>query len=310
MQARSEWDRDNFWAARIGDTMVRMPKPFEIGAVASIVERGLEAAMNGFGPGDRERFASRLWAIVGSQLNMNPIPQAVSPVLQLWANKNSFTGNQIETQREQNLPTAERIGPTTSPTAQLLGKGVDKTVGALMRLTGLGEGAMSPQQIDFAVNAYLGWAGNHAMMAADLAVRPVMDLPGKPTPRIDDYFVIGDFIKKLPPDQSRFTEMYYNHLKKTQEAVADVRMLQQTGQLEKMAQVMKENKNETALAHLYQSSSRRVGQINQRMRWVSMRGDDNMSPDEKRAELDRLTQLKNNIIERTEATRTRSEARQ
>jgi len=244
-------------------------------------------------PDDRERFANRLMAIVGNQLNMNPIPQAVSPAIQLWANKSFFTGQNIETEREQNLSTSERIGPNTSATAQLLGKA----------------GVLSPQQIDFLVNSYLGWAGTHAITTADFAIRPGLGLPSKPTPRIDDYFLVGDFVKQLPSNQSRFVEQYYDHLKQVQEAVADQRTLQQTGQIERAAAHYREHKDEIGLARLYTHTSREVGKLNQRMRWINMRTDASMSPDEKRVELDRIVRLKNRLIESVETTRSGIEAR-
>ncbi len=293
MQKRSEWDRDNFWAFRMGDKIMRAPKPFEVGALATVIDRGLEAALDGLDAPARERFIARLWPIIGNQLNANPVPQAVAPLIQLWGNKSWFTDQNIESQRDANLTTSQRIGPNTSATAQLLGKAE----------------VMSPEQIDFMVNAYLGWAGNHAIATADLALRPAMGLPEKASRRVDDYFMIGDFVKQLPSNQSRFTEQYYDHLKDVQQAMGDIRMLQQTGQMERAAEAMKANKDIVGLEKMYTRTSREIGKINQRMRWTSMRGEptpenpNGMTADQKREELDRLTQLKNRLTATAETSR-------
>jgi hypothetical protein len=39
---REDWDRETYWWFKIGDKAFRIPKPFEIGAIATLAERGLE----------------------------------------------------------------------------------------------------------------------------------------------------------------------------------------------------------------------------------------------------------------------------
>jgi hypothetical protein len=285
MQQREEWDRDNNWAFRIGDKMFRVPKPFELGAIATVADRALEAALDGFAPSDRERFIERILPIIGSQLNLNPIasPLIATPI-QLWGNKDWFTGRSIESQRELKMTTAERIGPHTSQLGIIGGKA----------------GLLSPEQIDFAVNSFFGWVGAHALMTADLALRPMMGAPNRPAARIDEVPVLGDFMKTLPQNQSRDTEAFYKHLTDVQQAFGDMRMLQQTGQMEQAVEVMKEKKNDIALHGMYLRTQRELGKLSQRERWVNMR---NLDPDEKRAELDRLAQAKNRLTAVAESTR-------
>jgi hypothetical protein len=293
MSQRSEWEKDNYWSFRIGDKIFRLPKPFEIGAMATVIDRGLEMVLDGMNQTSRERFVSRLRPIIDNQLNMNPTPQAIAPLLQLWSNKSWFTEKSIETEREQNLPVSERIGANTSAVAQLVGKA----------------GVLSPQQVDHLVNAYLGWAGNIAVATADLALRPMMGLPDKPTMRINDYFLVGNFVQELPDNQSRFVEQYYTHLRDIQQSFADLRLMQQTGQFERAAEVMRENKQNLQLHGLYLHVSREIGKVNQRMRWVRMRTDpsptnpNGMTAEQKRQEIDRLSQLRNRLAEVAETAR-------
>lgn len=278
---RSEWDRNNNWWAKIGDKAIRMPKPFEVGALATVVDRALETAMNGFDPESRERFASQLGKLVFSQLSLNPIPQAIFPALETWANKDEFTGRQIETMRDNKLSPSQRIGPNTSATAQLLGKA----------------NVLSPEQIDFLVNAYFGWIGAHAVATADLALRPAMGLE-RPARRIDDYFLIGDFVKDMPSNQSRFVEQFYDHLQKTQQAFGDMRNFAQTGRGPEAAEAMKNP--DAQMAPMYLSDSRTISQINKSIRLLQYR---QMDPDAKRAQLDQLEQVRNRIAEQAENVR-------
>ena len=285
-EEREEWDRDNFWWFKIGGVVVRIPKPFELGAMGSIAERALEAAMDGLDENARDRFASRLIAIVGSQLAMNPIPQAVSPAIQLWANKNLFTGRPIESERNLHLPTSQRIGPNTTVAAQLLGKA----------------GILSPEQIDFLASSYFAWVGSHAMMTADLALRPLTGAPDRPAMKLDQYFVVGDFVKELPASQSRFVSQFYDHLKKTQEAMGELRNAQQLGRLDKVAELVAAGGRDLKMAPAYAKVAREMGQINARIRQVQA-GD--LSSDQKRETIDRLNGIKRQMARATEDARGR-----
>lgn len=286
-EEREEWDRDNNWWFKVGGVGFRIPKPFEVGAMATVAERALEVVLNGMDPASRERFINRLWPLVASQLAMNPIPQALSPAIQLWANKNAFTGRPIESQRTEHLPTSQRIGANTSATAQLLGKA----------------GILSPEQIDFTINAYFAWIGAHAVATADLAVRPAMGLPDRPARRLDNYFVVGDFAKELPAAQSRFVTQFYEHLAKTQEAMGELRNAQQLGQLERVAELVREGDVNLRMAPVYAKVQREMGQIQARIRQVQAK---DMPADAKREEIDRLNAMRNRMAAAVEDVRARA----
>jgi hypothetical protein len=167
------------------------------------------------------------------------------------------------------------------------------------------EATLSPEQIDFAVNALFGWVGAHAIMTADLALRPMVGAPNRPAPRIDEVPVLGDFIKTLGT-QSRDTEAFYKHLTDVQQAMGDLRNAQKTGQFEKAVELAKSSKNQMALNGMYNATTKQLGILGQRERWTNMR---NMDPDDKRVELDRIAQQKNMLTERAERARAAIENR-
>ena len=92
---REEWDRNSFWWFKFGGTAFRIPKPFEVGAIATLAERGFELAFEKEMTG--KRFTNQVLTLLGDNLSMNPVPQLVKPMLDVYANKNSFTGRPIET---------------------------------------------------------------------------------------------------------------------------------------------------------------------------------------------------------------------
>ncbi|WP_395010405.1 LPD38 domain-containing protein, partial [Undibacterium sp.] len=87
---REDWDRDTFWWFKVGGIAYRIPKPFEIGAIGTLAERGVEYFATDEMTG--KRFKDRLLHMLGDNLSMNPIPQIFKPIMDIYANKDSFTG--------------------------------------------------------------------------------------------------------------------------------------------------------------------------------------------------------------------------
>ena len=302
IQKAEEFDRDNNWLFKVGKTMYRIPKPFEVGALATVVDRALETALSGFAPSERERFANRLIPIIGSQLNLNPIPQGVFPAIELWANKDVFTGRAIENAHDENLSPTERYSGNTTQLARGLSNANAAALSFLPRATA-DKGTLSPDQIDFLVNAYLGWVGSHAVATADLLARPIVGAPDKATKKIDNYFLVGDFAKELPQNQSRFVEQFYEHLKQVQQSFGDMTNQIKMGKPEKAMEIRRERAADIQMHPMYAAAQNQLGMIGARQRFVQM--SENMTPDQKRAELDQLAQRRNQITEMIETNRSR-----
>jgi hypothetical protein len=271
---REDWDRETFWWFKVGDKAFRIPKPFEIGAIATVAERGLEAMINPeFGGKD---FADRVFNILWSQLSLNPTPQFFAPMLEVWANKDTFTDRPIESQGMEKLSPSERIGANTSAAAQLLGK----------------NNVISPVQIDHLINGYFGWLGVHIAASADLALRPAMGMPGKPEARVDELFAVGDFVKDMPSYQSRYVTRLYDQGQKFQQVLADLKHYQQIGALDKAQEILTNEGDKLALAKLYTHADQQMTKINAAIKQTQIR---ELDPAEKRERLTMLNDLKNKL---------------
>jgi hypothetical protein len=281
---REEYDRDTFWWFKVGDVAYRIPKPFEVGALGSVAERGLEMMMDGMDAPSRERFAKRMWDIVMQNLSMDPTPQLFKPMLEVYANTNSFTNRPIETLGMGRLSTSERIGPNTSAVAQLAGQA----------------GILSPVQIDHLVQGYLGWLGAHSVMAVDAALRPAMGLPEKPARRLDEIFVVGDFAKSLPAQQSRFLTEFYNQAEKTGQRYADLKHYQGLGRIDKVAELREEYGADIAAHQLFATAQKRMEAISHQIKRVQASND---TAESKREQITRLTEMRNNIARQAVETR-------
>jgi hypothetical protein len=235
---------------------------------------------------DQKRFADRLAAMVGQTFAMNPTPQLLKPLYELMANRNTFTDRPIETPGMERLTREMRVGPGTSAFAQFAGKA----------------GVLSPVQIDHLINGYFSWLGTHLVMATDYITRPALGLPEKAAMRTEDVFVLGSFAKDLPQNQSRYVTKFYEQAEVVRQTMGDIRHLMQLGETAKAAEMMSEKKELVQLAKLYSGMEQRIGDINKRIRYVQMRS---MDPEAKRAEIDKLYQIRNEMAKQVELSRTR-----
>lgn len=277
---REDWDRDNFWWFKIGDVAFRVPKPFEIGAIGTIAERSVEMLISKEMTG--KRFGDRMKSMLFDTFAMNPIPQAFKPMIDLYANRDSFTGRDIETQAMERLSKAERKDGRTSIVAQAFGNSV-----------------VSPAQIDFGIRAYFGWLGTHVAMTVDLMNEPFSDV-AKPTRAIGDMFVVGDFVKDLPARQSRYVEQFYRQAKEASELMADIRHARQLGDVERAKELLEENKDKLKSGAAFTGAQRAMSAIGQQIRRVEASRE--LSSSEKRREIDALV-LRRNDVARTATER-------
>ena len=112
-------------------------------------------------------------------LAFNPIPQAIKPMVELWANKNSFTDQPIVPEYMLKLDPAQQYRESTSGAAKTLGK-----------MSGF-----SPLKIDALMKGYLGSSANYINAMLDLVIhRPAFGLTERPQGLVSDTPFIKRFL--------------------------------------------------------------------------------------------------------------------
>lgn len=264
---REDWDRDSYWWFKIGGTAFRIPKPFEIGAMASLAERGVELFASDEMTG--ERFRQRLYHLLADNLSLNPVPQLVKPVLDIYANKDSFTGRPIETMGMERLRPDYRMKSSTSMAARGL-----STAGN----AATGDNFLSPVQVDHLVKGYFGWLGSFVVGTADKIARPATkQIPG-PAP---DYWKVatGGMVADKESASSRYVTQMYEQAKEIEQAYGTWRMLLKSGKTEEAREFKEENIDYLRKYPLSQRVKRQESKLNERLRLIER---SNKSPEEKR----------------------------
>ena len=289
---REDWDRDNYWWFKIGGQAFRLPKPFEIGAIGTLAERSAELMYDDEMTG--RRFRERMGNVISQQLSMNPTPQLVKPMIDLWANKDSFSGRPIETMGMERLKPEDRIGAHTSGIAKLFGQlGLPNPAQAMM---GNYEG-MSPVQIDFLIKGYFSWLGMSASTLLDYGMfKPFEDKGAAPSMKLKDAFFVGNFVESLPGNSSRYISQMYEQAKEIEQAYASYHAALKDGDKERAADILESEKDKIAQYHIVEAVKRRESFINTRIKLIT--NSMTLSGDEKREKIDALNAQKDQIARR------------
>ena len=294
-QRREDWDRDNFWWFKIGETQFRIPKPFEIGAFGTVAERTYEQIVDENVEG--KVFGQRMNSILMDTFSLNPMPQMMKPLIDLYANKDSFTGAPIESAGMERLSKQERVNDKTSGVAIALG-GISAGASKILTFNPDAQG-ISPVQMDYAIKAYLGWLGATAVATADRAVEPFQE-GTKVHPPVIDTLALG-FIKTEPQTQSKYMTQFYQNNARLQSALSDMRHYAELGEMDKVTQILEEKGDDIALSKVYDKTTKQLAELRKQSRRIEQ--DKNMDADDKRAEMNRLKILMSDMAKQMEQIR-------
>ena len=289
-QAREEWDRDNFWWFKLPgmEHALRVPRPFEIGAFSTMAERVAEQLFDEGAEG--KQFEDAMSRMVTDTFALN-LPQFIKPAVDLYANRDSFTGSPIESSGMEKLSKQERIADTTSPLAIGLGN-----LSSHLPFTGEG---LSPVQVDYAIKAYFGWLGGTVTDASKYAVMPFKE-GAYPNTNWEDKVSLG-FIKSLPADQSKYVTSFYQNSQQINQAYADMRHFAEIGQSDKVQKILEEKGDLIGLEKFYDKTSKSIAKVRKQIHVIN--NDPDMSGEDKKMENDRLKQIIAMLAEQAETTR-------
>jgi len=302
---REDWDRDAFfWFKLPGtDKAVRIPKPFEMGAIATLVERMTEQMIDSQVEG--KVFGKRLLAVLHDTFAINPVPQAIRPLYDIARNKDGFTDRPIESMGMERISVENRASPGTSGAAVALGTINSMFAEFASKATGGAISAQSAQlsaiQYDYMIKGYLGWVGSVIQTSSNIMATPFKDGASSKYERIDDFLVVGNFVKTVPQAQSRYVTSFYENSKDIATASADVSHFLNAGQFDKARDIYLEKADKLALAKLYTKGTNMMSSISNQIRMIE--DDKTMSGAEKRLEIERLQQMRIQIAKSVEDVR-------
>ena len=288
---REDWDRDAYWWFKVGGTAYRIPKPFELGAIGTLAERTAEAMFDEEMTG--KRFMQRIGHMAGQTFSLDPVPQAFKPLLDIYANKDSFTGRAIESQADRRLRPQDRYNERTSEVARLLGSMGLPEPSQLIK----GDySPLSPKQVDHLIRGYFSWLGTATSTVSDFALRPAMDRGERPDLRLRDVFLAGNFVEALPTGSSRYVSQMYEQSRKVEQAFASYREALKQGDMEKAADIKEQSGDKLRNRVAYATATKRMAEINAQVKRIE--ASRVLSGEAKRGRLNELEAARGKIAQR------------
>lgn len=188
-----QWRRDLYWVWFSDDEVYFFPKPFELGVMfGTLPERILQWVMEN-DPEAFDEFAGRFIEATMPVDLFNPVdwlPDAFTPILEVYANRRIFGDSPVVPRSEQDLLPQYQYGAHTSEFAKALG-----------RWTG-----SSPRKIEHLITGYGAGLARHTLRFLDrLAgverptpiIRPFTSDPFISATSIDDFYEELDHLERL-----------------------------------------------------------------------------------------------------------------
>lgn len=263
------------------DEPVRVPIPFEVGYLFKALPEMIVNMSSG-----KAEAGQVFPAIRSILLNSMPgiLPQAIKPALEVATNFSFFSGRGIESEREQAFTPTQRTRSNTTEIAKMFSSLASFTVGGK-------EYGVSPVQIDYLIRGYFGGLG----LALTSIANTVLEKPGKVPPemRPSDTPVVGGLFQ--PRDAQGLINYAYEIVSNIQQRQQTYKELMRKGDDETAKEFLQENRGLISLSSSAGAFRQQMGEYATYERQVRDRKD--LSPQQKRAELERVRQIRINYAQ-------------
>lgn len=278
-----DWDKDMFWHFFPGDRHFRIPKPFEVGLIfGTIPER---AAQNILGADDNAKSFERFLWNIKEVFAFTPAPQAIVPIIEVYANKDTFTGRPIESMSDVNKLPAERYNERTSDITRMLGQQISNMT------------EISPKQMEHLLTGYTGTMGAYILSMADHLYRLGAGKVKKPAIRADQIPLVKSLYRADPPFATKYQTEFYDMLKEAQQAAGSINAYKKESNKEKAEQIYRDYFDEIKRKKYLSKTQKNVSKLNDQMNAIYR--DKKMSKSAKRKKLDELLEKKNKMLKKT-----------
>ena len=264
-----DWEKRTYYHFWIGDKHYRIPKPFEVGAIFSSLFETAADTMTG--REDFDYFKDFVWNTIVETFAMNPFPQAVRPLAEQWANKSFFTGRPIVGMSLDRLKPEEQYEPWTSETTRVIG---DKL-------------GISPKRIESMIRGYFSTVGMFLLGATDILTRNIGDFPEQPSKQIQDYPLLGRFVRDNPTRHTKAMTKFYETMRDLDEVNATLNYYIRTGDMEKAKELAQKEGSKLEFKTEYNRARRTLSDISKEIKLTYLNRE--MSPKEKRERINELT---------------------
>jgi hypothetical protein len=269
---------------KVGDTVVALPRAYEVGELFGGLPTLLLDSIRKQNGNDIAMGAGEL---MKKTFLVEPIPQIAKPIVELVANKNFYTGQAIESLSDKNRPKDLRFDEYTSNIA--------KFAGQLAPLTGL-----SPKQVDTLIRGYLGtsatlFLGTVDSLTSTGGTRPqgVFGDPTSFTGVVGNLTGLSSILKTESQLNNKFVGDFYELKQKVTEIVTAMNDAARIGDTAAIKERMEQLPQARGLFTAFNSANARLSEINRQM--DTIRRSPQLMPERKTELLEKLRDAKGKL---------------
>lgn len=265
---------------------IRLPKPFEVGAIFSTIPEILYELAMSEEPDRGKAAAWGVWWAVSEMMSLRPDVQALAPAYELMINENTFTTAPIVSDWDKALDPKDRFNERTSPTIRELVQHMPDSAPEFMR---------SPKEMEHLIRGYLGSAADYALAASDMIFQKQLNegIEG-PSWRKDQIPGLKSFIRDENGSYNVYLQSMYEVLEagdKIHNSITKNEKLPQTPKVKARIETLKEENEELLRAREpAKKAANSIKKINIDIRHVY--ADARMTPDQKREKIDKLLAIR------------------
>ena len=279
-------DRLSNMYLKVGDTVVALPRAFEIGELFGALPT---LALDSIRKGDGHDIAQGVIEFGKKNFFLEVIPQFAKPLEEIYANRNAYTGQAIETLADKRKPTEERYDEYTSSLAKYAGQ-VSSAVG------------LSPKQVDALIRGYTGSMGMLFLTTVDGVAsaggtRPagVFGDPASLPGILGNVSGASRILKTEGQLNNKFIGDFYEIKQKVTEIATSMTEAAKIGDLETIKRRSEQMPAAKGLYTAFNAANENMGKLNSQIDII--RRDPRMSPERKAELLERLTTARGKLAE-------------
>jgi hypothetical protein len=222
--------RDQFWLAKLGNKVMRIPKPHGFGALLGTSIEKFVSYANGHNPQAVKEMKSLL---ISEFISQNPVPTAISPFIEAHFNKTIFTGRTIVPEYRKEMKKHLQYSPYTTEISK-------KTAKVLADIFGE---SFSPAYAENLIRGWYGTAGYNVLQTIDKAFIKSGAVKAPAIPAWKDateWPLFRSFFAKYPMLNSRDLEQFWTKHRQQIALESSIRSLMKEGDIEQAKKLMNE----------------------------------------------------------------------
>jgi hypothetical protein len=265
-----QWKKDTAWPIFAGDRIFWIPKPFEMGILyGSFPERVARKMLE-----DDPRAFEDFHRTLARQLP-SPMPTALIPLMENWANQDWFFDRPVVPRAEEKLEPSEQYGPNTTEIA--------RQVGRLLNI--------SPRKFENVVSGYTGPGGMELLRAASAPLRAATGGSSPPARTLEEILLPG-VASRYPSYAGEEVNRFYRDMGEAEQSEATIKRKFKVGDRGEAEQYLEHERSVAGRAAAYREAGKVLAEINAAIQRIGM---SNLDGKEKRRQIDALIIKRNEL---------------